>query len=339
MIYNRIPSRTARRAGSISILALAALASACNPDYGKTKQLIASCDKNDVKACNDLADRLQTGKYIFRDGLRAAELFEKSCNGGVGDGCTSLGNITLAGRASRNNPSVKKDPGAKPDTAGAIALYRKGCETGGMKGCVRLATFYKKGLKLTRDDAQAASLFRKACDAREFTGCANLAPLYVSGEGVTPDLAAARDLAQRSCDAKVNLGCVELGKLYANGTGVAQNDSIALSLFRKSCTEADAKDDDPYVRFSANRDLEGCFQYARVLELGKGIKPNFDRALDVYRETCEDKHAESCFRGGELYDKGAGSYRSPKQAAKMFKESCDLGYAPACSKPQPAKTS
>jgi uncharacterized protein len=321
------------------ILSLAAFASACNPDYDKTKQLIASCDRNDAKACNELADRLQAGRYILRDHLRAAELFEKSCNGGVGDGCSSLGNITLAGRGSRNDPSVKKDAGAKPDTAGAIALYRKGCDTGGMKGCVRLATFYKKGIKLTRDDAQAASLFRKACDAREFTGCANLAPLYVSGEGVTQDVAAARDLAQRSCDAKINLGCVELGKLYANGIGIEQNDSIALTLFRKSCTEPEKKDEENFVRFIADKDLEGCFQYARALELGRGIKQNYDRALDVYRETCEDKHAESCFRSGELYEKGAGSYRSPKRAAEMFKESCDLGYAPACAKPKPAKTS
>lgn len=332
---NHFPPRTARRARSLLILAFIALASACNPENQKAKQLTASCDKGDAKACYDLGERLEAGRYILRDPGRAAQLFEKSCNGGVGNGCSNLGVITLAGRHPRNNPAVKKDKGAKPDTAAAIALFRKGCDTGGMKGCVRLGTYYRKGIKLTHDDAQAAALFRKACDAGDLSGCASLAPLYVSGEGVAQDFSAARDLAQRSCDAKVNLGCVELGKLYAGGSGITKNDSIAVTLFRKSCIDPKAKEDEPFIRYSADRELEGCFQYAKALELGTGIRQNYDRALDIYRETCEDKHAEACFRGGELYDKGAGSYRSPKRAAEMLKESCDLGYAPACNRPKP----
>ena len=316
-------------------LALIALASACNPENQKAKQLTASCDSGDPKACYDLGERLEEGRFILRDRVRAAQLFEKSCNGGVGNGCSSLGVMTLVAGRPQNNPSAKKKS-AKPDTAEALALFKKGCDIGGAKACTRLGTFYRKGVRVTRDDAQAAALFRKACDAGDFVGCSSLVPLYVAGEGVSQDVTVARDLAQRSCDKDVKPGCTELGKLYLEGNGFAQNDSTAATLFRKSCTTPEAKDDEPFVRFSKDRDPEGCFQYAKAVELGKGIRQNYDRALDIYREMCEDRHAESCFRGGELYDKGAGSYRSPKRAASMLKDACDFGYAPACNRPKPA---
>jgi len=320
----------------LSTLALIAFASACNPENQKAKQLLSSCDKGDARACYDLGERLEAGRYILRDRVRAAQLFEKSCNGGVGNGCSSLGVMTLAGGRPQNNSSGGKKGKAKPDTAEAISLFRKGCDIGGTKACTRLGGFYRKGIRVVRDDAQAAALFRKACDAGDFVGCASLVPLYVAGEGVSQDITTARDLAQRSCDKDVHRGCMELGKLYLNGTGFTQNDSIAATLFRKSCTDPKAKEDEPFVRFSKDRDLEGCFQYAKAIELGKGIRQNYDRALDIYREMCEDRHGESCFRGGELYDKGAGSYRSPKRAASMLKDACDFGYAPACNRPKPA---
>ena len=61
------------------------LLAACHAESRKAKELLAACDKGDTKACNDVAGRLQRGRYVLRDADRAAQLYDKSCSGNIGD--------------------------------------------------------------------------------------------------------------------------------------------------------------------------------------------------------------------------------------------------------------
>ena len=104
--------------------------------------------------------------------------------------------------------------------------------------------------------------------------------------------------------------------MHAAGTGVPHNDSIAVKLFERACSRA--------------REAEACFEWAKLVETGRGAVQNFQRAARLYREGCENKHAESCFRLSEMMTTGAGTWRDPRQAARYRRMACQGGFAEAC---------
>ena len=63
--------------------------SGCHPGNAEAKQLRTSCEAGAVAACNQLAVKLQKGEYVLRDDKRAATLFDRACEGGIGEGCAS----------------------------------------------------------------------------------------------------------------------------------------------------------------------------------------------------------------------------------------------------------
>src|SRR5688572_712683 len=69
----------------------------CRPGNREAVRLRTSCEGGDLEACNQLAVKLQKGEYILRDDSHAASLFEKACNGRIGEGCASLGVAYLTG--------------------------------------------------------------------------------------------------------------------------------------------------------------------------------------------------------------------------------------------------
>ena len=150
-----------------------------------------------------------------RDPALAATLFERACEGGVGDGCSSLGVMYQGGSGQRGT-------GVKRDSARAVSLFQRGCERGGMDACTRLGVLYRQGTGVPRDAARAAALLKQACDGNNLAGCSHLGALYAAGDGVSQDFTRAAELFRKSCDAKVALGCVGLGRLHAAGNGVPE---------------------------------------------------------------------------------------------------------------------
>src|SRR5687767_8776010 len=121
----------------------------CHAGNKEAKRLRSACASGDSAACNAFALKLQKGEYVLRDPALAATLFERACEGGIGDGCASLG-IMYQGGAGQRGAGVKRD------SARAVSLFQQGCERGGMDACTRLGVLYRRGTGVPRDAARAA---------------------------------------------------------------------------------------------------------------------------------------------------------------------------------------
>ena len=81
--------------------------------------------------------------------------------------------------------------GVDLDSSRAVALFREGCERGGMDACMRLGVHHRRGARVPQDDTLAAGLFTRACDGGSTRACAQLGELYATGVGVLLDVAEA----------------------------------------------------------------------------------------------------------------------------------------------------
>ena len=177
----------------------------------------------DMVVCNNLGYAYSIGKGVAKDPNKAAQLYQKACDGGEMLGCRNLGYAYSIGKG------VAKDPNK------AAQLYQKACDGGEMGGCGNLANAYEKGDGVTKDLSKAAQLYEKACDGGDMRGCSNLAITYEEGRGVTKDLSKAAQLYKKACDGGEMFGCIQLGIFYQYGRGVTEDLSKAAQLYEKAC--------------------------------------------------------------------------------------------------------
>ncbi len=81
----------------------------------------------------------------------------------------------------------------------------------------------------------------------------------------------------------------------------------------------------------AAKDLDSCFQLAKILDDGKDAPRDVARAATLYQVGCDGSVARACNNLGALYADGDGVAPSPTKAVDLFKRSCDLGFAVACA--------
>ena len=81
-------------------------------------------------ACNRLGKAYRDSNGVARDIYKAAQLFQKACDGGNMGGCVNLGDAYYNGN------------GVTKDFNKAAQLYQKACDGGNMRGCNVLKKFY-----------------------------------------------------------------------------------------------------------------------------------------------------------------------------------------------------
>ena len=155
----------------------------------------------DMVVCNNLGYAYSIGKGVAKDPNKAAQLYQKACDGGEMGGCGNLAN------------AYEKGDGVTKDLSKAAQLYEKACDGGDMRGCSNLAITYEEGRGVTKDLSKAAQLYKKACDGGEMFGCIQLGIFYQYGRGVTEDLSKAAQLYEKACDGGEMLGCDLLREL------------------------------------------------------------------------------------------------------------------------------
>lgn len=100
-------------------------------------------------------------RALYSQGLyrEAANLYERSCAGGVGYACDQLGEMYLFGN------------GVSADSTRAAALYSRACDEGDAAGCGDLGYSYQHGQGVTADLAKAKGLFGRSCSMGSQQGC------------------------------------------------------------------------------------------------------------------------------------------------------------------------
>jgi TPR repeat protein len=152
----------------------------------------AGCDKDDKKACQELAEMYALGRGgVTKDDSKAVALFEKACNLGDAVSCEFRGKMLREGR------------GGPADPAGAIAWFTKGCNGGAAGACTSLGLAAMK----SGDKKTAVEMLEKACNGDDKIGCTGLGGLYLHGNGVPKDPARAQQLLKKACDLGAKEAC------------------------------------------------------------------------------------------------------------------------------------
>ncbi|MBR7002657.1 MAG: sel1 repeat family protein [Neisseriaceae bacterium] len=202
-----------------------------------------------------------------RDYTQAAQLFEKSCNGGAVQGCHALGFLYLNGKGVPQNYSK------------AAELFEQACNGGIAKGCNNLGLLYRKGQGVQQDNVQAAQLWEKACNGGSISGCVSLGSSYAEGKGVKQNYSQAVKLFEKACNNNVTEGCFDIGLLYYNGQGVKKDHTQAAKLFEKACNGGAAP---------------GCFNLGMLYGNGQGVKKNLSTAKKYFGKACDLGEKQAC---------------------------------------------
>ena len=102
-------------------------------------------------------DLIELGKeaYDKSDYQKAAQLYQKACDGGDALGCHNLGLL------------YKNGQGVNQDYQKAAQLYQKACDGGNAVGCFSLGFLYQNGQSFST----AKQYYGKACDLGLRSGC------------------------------------------------------------------------------------------------------------------------------------------------------------------------
>lgn len=171
--------------------------------------LRALCKEEDWGACTMLGAILAAKDA---GSAEAATLWEKACNSGDANACTSLGDNHLHGK------------GKPKDPAKAASYISKACTLGNTYACSLLGTLYLQGQGVTASPAVAATFQKQACDAGSMRGCAALAELHEKGQGVERDFAKAAELYEKACTGEYAAACRRFGEMLVEGIGVPKKD-------------------------------------------------------------------------------------------------------------------
>jgi TPR repeat protein len=144
-----------------------------------------ACDAGNAGACHNLGHVYTGTEGVAADVERAKHFYERACDGGVVQGCSSLAAIEM-----------REGGGDKTRAAGH---FGKACDAGDASGCANLAAMYSLGQGVARDPARAAALLERACGAGLGVACARLGEAYARGDGVPADPARASALKDDGC--------------------------------------------------------------------------------------------------------------------------------------------
>lgn len=275
----------------------------------------------------------------------AAPHFARACTMGRMGGCDYL----------LNTPSA-----VPKDHQIAAASYRKVCDSGVFKGCVRLALLYESGEGVSKDAQEANALFQKACNGGERSGCDIPDDLFEGGivDENSKDFTAAALLYKRACELGNAQSCTRLGDLYFNGSGVSKNFETMAALFRKACDGGDPAGCEDlgnsywsgygvsknpqeaasfYKKACAANYLRGCRNLGRLYELGNGVSKDLRLAESLYEQACKGNDPSGCDNLGSMYKDGVGVGQDLRTAKQYYQQGCTLGLQKACESLNDAK--
>jgi uncharacterized protein len=292
---------------TLTLALLAPLVSTESPD-ASLQMLEKRCTEGAATACFEAGLRYDTGTPK-PDAKRAAERFERACDGGDMRGCNSAGVCHRRGH------------GVVRNAARALALTRRACDAKLAVGCFNLAAMLAEGDGAPRDPAEAVRLFDTACTASYGPACtASGATLLATPEPPSAAVALkALGYFKRGCGLRDGEGCYNLGQLSRQLDGPT---AAALAAYRQACT----------FRVAA-----GCNWQGLMLHRGEGsatgtpTKRSKQKGVRLMARACESGFHEGCFNAAIAYVKGDGVRKDHQAAGRLFTQACQGGVAPACA--------
>lgn len=277
------------------------------------KYIGRACDLDHLSACNALGLYLQKW-HIKKDGARARELYQKTCDAGDAKGCFFLARAHVEG------------VGAERDLAAAIPHYAFACEGGVMRACEELGVYKLRGLGTPKDTKGALVLLERACVALgKKEPCALAASVNAGEWGEHHDRVKAHALASKACALGSKKSCELAGQ--ASDSAFEPGHDRYLRLCRDGCLEA--SEEDPDAVFSSREQAVRVCEAACACSVESLVfHPRFygfggegvDKILTdpTYKEQ-QGQCIEQKIEDGELVLADA-----PKEEVKATEQTCTL---------------
>lgn len=253
------------------------------------------------------------GKCVDRANVQAEKV---ECNYGDGRGCLAACKANNVRSCTKLADMLSRGAGVPQAAQEAASLAARTCQAQDPIGCLLYGSFLQTGSGILRNLQQAARVYLKACDDGEAEACTRVGDLLLVGYGDVPrnpDLAA--KALSRGCKGGSHDGCSDLGLLALGGHGFPKDLPTAAALFKRAC------DGDSAV---------GCSNFAYMQEFGMGTPKNIDLAAQNYAKACSKEHS-FCMWLAALYQRGRGVPRDENKAIALYRTSCDAGHAPSCA--------
>lgn len=120
------------------------------------------------------------------------------------------------------------------------------------------------------------------------------------------------NIYKKKCDKGDIKSCNNLGALYYSGLGIVDIDYIkAFELYSFACDKGN---------------FTGCVNLASMYVEGKGVKQNYNKAIRIYTDACENSLGnEGCIELGRIYLNSQIVDIDYEKALNLFKKGCDNG--------------
>jgi len=239
------------------ILVISIWTNAYSYNYGTLIENIDSCEKDQYKACNDLAGMYLSGesKYKLRQNEAKAQMYydkslslsKKYCDAGDGKACYFLGQRYDGMRWGIDQNYIIM-----------MEHYEKSCQNKYAEACYELGVAYKRGRGVTVDKRKSLEYYDKSI-------------LYYKQE----------------CNKNVGKSCERLGFIYSLGLIVKEDKKLAKSYYKKSLTI--------FTEECTQKDAEACYQVAfRYYYGSKMTEKNIKKALPLFKKSCKYGESSSC---------------------------------------------
>ena len=282
------------------------------------RKLVKACDKEDARACAELARRYRAGDGAPRDPAKAVEAAEDGCDAGEPALCVEAGRAVLRGE------------GVKADPQRARELFSDACTERTHAGCLDLALMLQNGTGVAQDPATAVALFEKACAGGDASACQLLGDARYAGAGIPPDLKSAEAAFQRACGLELFSSCTKLGDLFR----VERDGARATEQYKRACA-ADEKDACTVLALSKPcSGRETCLDLSDLCSdylAGYEVLAEPQLAREPCEKACAGGVGEACDNLADMFQEGFGAPHDAEQSAAMRKRACALGDRDACS--------
>ncbi|MEZ4448787.1 MAG: tetratricopeptide repeat protein [Nannocystaceae bacterium] len=234
-------------------------------DAGAREPLERTCEDGDPFGCYRLGELLREGRGGPADPDKAVELYEKACDGDLGEGCERRAVIA----AEREEP-----PKVILDYA------QKACDKARPLGCSRAGELYRVGNGVTQDLIRATDLYEKGCFLGDEIGCARTGDLLYDPKGKRETQARALSAYKMGCKGHDGYSCLKAAILFHEGIGTERNLERALYHFVSAC-ELNVEDG-----CHVQKQLEAAKDQFVDLELKSSAETLEAGGLKAYEITC-----------------------------------------------------
>lgn len=166
---------------------------------------------------------LENGKLLEKTGKieEAREQYKISADLGEMEACYHYGRLS--------------------DGTEAVNYYRLSAQSGYGEAQCSLATCYKTGKGVRKDENEALSLYQKASEQNIPEAQYHLAMYYMNGLLVSKNSEKAKKLLEESAKSGVVLAELQLGNCYFKGLGTTVNKEVAVSWWKRAAQQGNTK--------------------------------------------------------------------------------------------------